>query len=108
MASSWTSTDWKAFEPGDIICNKKKQDFKRLIVYKDDIALYCIGFAHCALTADAETHPIFPMYFEHLERWKELTGEELMKLGNLKNYSDFISQVKEEVQKLSMKFHETD
>lgn len=104
--SSWVSTDWKTFGPGDIICNEDKQDFTRLIVFKDDIAIYCVGLTHCALTEQNERHPIFPIYFNEIEKMEELLGDRLLKLGSLSDYGRFIQRVDGEAKALSAKMHE--
>ena len=54
MKSKWTSNNPKEFVVGDIICNRAKQDFLRLVLYVDDIALWVTGFVHCALTEGME------------------------------------------------------
>ena len=92
--SRWTSDNPREFNVGDIICNKKLQDFLRLVVYVDDNALWCTGLVHCALTENCENHPIFPMYFDEIENE---TYEPLLRLGNLKDYSDYIDDVHMEV-----------
>ena len=95
--SRWTSHDPKEFVTGDIICNRKLQDFLRLVVYVDDVALWCVGLVLCSLTENNETHPLFPMYFDEIEKgcW-----EPLLRLGNLNDYSNYISNVHDEVLKI--------
>jgi hypothetical protein len=92
--SRWISDNPKDFVAGDIICNKAKQDFLRLVVYSDDNAIWVTGLVHCALTKNNEIHPIFPMYFDEIERG---IYEPLLRLGNLKDYSNFINDVHMEV-----------
>ena len=92
--SRWISDNPRDFNAGDIICNKALQDFLRLIVYADDNAIWVTGLVHCSLTENCENHPIFPMYFDEIERG---VYEPLLRLGNLEDYSNFISDVHMEV-----------
>lgn len=92
--SRWTSDNPKEFVAGDIICNKELQDFLRLVVYVDDTALWCVGLVHCSLTENDEIHPIFPMYFDEIEQG---SWEQLLRIGNIKDYSNYINDVHEEV-----------
>ena len=92
MKSNWTSDNPKEFVVGDIICYRAKQDFLRLVLYVDDVALWVTGFVHCALTESMEQHPIFPIYFSKIEY-----DEPLLRLGNLNDYSNFIPKVQEEI-----------
>ena len=92
MKSKWTSNSPKEFVVGDIICNRAKQDFLRLVLYVDDIALWVIGFVHCALTEGMERHPIFPIYFSEIEN-----DEPLLRLGNLNDYLNFVPNIQEEI-----------
>lgn len=92
MKSKWTSDNPNEFVVGDIICYKAKQDFLRLVLYVDDVALWVTGFVHCALTESMEQHPIFPIYFSEIEH-----DEPLLRLGNINDYSAFIPKVQEEI-----------
>jgi len=92
--SRWTSCNIKEFVAGDIICNKEKQEFLRLVVYVDDTALWCVGLVHCSLTENCNPHPIFPIYFDEIEQG---VWEPLLKLGNLNDYSNYINDVHDEV-----------
>ena len=92
MKSKWTSNSPKEFVVGDIICNRAKQDFLRLVLYVDDIALWVTGFVHCALTEGMERHPIFPIYFSEIEN-----DEPLLRLGNLNDYLNFVPNIQEEI-----------
>lgn len=94
MANSrWMSTDYKNFKAGDIICDKEKQSFLRLIVKADDKAIWCVGLVHAALTENNDKHPIYPIYFDEIEK-----GEwgELLRLGNLDDYKEYIERVQDE------------
>ena len=88
--SRWISKDYKTFNVGDIICNTEKQDLLRLIVHKDEDALWCVGLVHAALTENNDTHPVFPMRFVDIENglWNNMT-----RLGNLKDYMEYIDRV---------------
>ena len=97
--SRWISTDWKSFEVGDIICDAGKQSFLRLVVYKDEEEIWVAGFVHAALTENNDVHPVVPMKYTELE--KGLWGE-LLKLGNLKDYTEYIDRVKSEIEKMLM------
>ena len=94
MANSrWISKDYKTFDVGDIICNTEKQDFLRLIVRKDEDALWFVGFVHAALTENNEKHPVTPMRFVDIEDglWDNMT-----RLGNLKDYMEYIDRIQDE------------
>lgn len=91
MNRTWIDSNPREFNVGDIICDKD-QSFLRLIIYKDNIALQCIGLVHCAFTENCDKHPIFPIYFNEIG----ICGE-LLKLGNLSDFSSFITKVREEV-----------
>ena len=90
--ANWTNNNPKEFVVGDIICNKENQDFLRLVLYVDDVAMWVTGLVHCALTEYMEQHPIFPMYFDEIEN-----DEPLLRLGNLNDYLNFIQIVQEEI-----------
>ena len=92
MDSRWMSTDPKEFTVGDIICNREKQDFLRLVVYKDEIALWCVGMVLCAFSENNNEHPVFPVYFDQIKEY-----EDLLRLGNLNDYAGFIDNVKKEI-----------
>lgn len=94
MKSRWISSNPKEFVPGDIICNRDKQNFLRMVVYKDDVALWCVGFIHCAFTENNDNHPIFPIYFDEINAgiWQEL-----IRLGNISDYNSYISRIEGEV-----------
>lgn len=94
IASRWTSIKPREFVAGDIICNKEKQDYLRLIVHVDDMAIWVTGLVHCSLTENDEKHPIYPIYFTEIENEGY---EPLLKLGNLKDYSLFIENIQKEV-----------
>lgn len=82
---------------GDIICDADKQGFLRLVVYKDKEEIWCTGFVHTALTENNDVHPVFPMRYTELE---EGVWGKLLKLGNLKNYTEYINRVKPEIEKM--------
>lgn len=92
--SRWISYDPKEFVAGDIICNKELQDFIRLVVYVDDVALWCVGLVHCALSENCNPHPLFPMYFDEIEKG---VWEPLLRIGNLNDYSNYINSVQNEI-----------
>jgi len=93
--TKWTSDNPKEFKAGDIICNMWHQNFKRLVLYVTDDALWVIGLVHCALTEGEDKHPIYPIYFSELEYI-----EPLLRLGNLTDFSDFMVRVQSEVENL--------
>lgn len=101
--SRWISDNPRDFNIGDIICYKHKQDFLRLVVYVEDNALWVTGLVHCALTENCESHPIFPMYFDEIENGY---CEPLLRLGNLKNYSNYINDVRMEVLDKAIKVYQ--
>lgn len=92
--SRWINNNPKEFVPGDIVCNKEKQDFLRLIVHVDNVAIWCVGLIHCSLSENCSPHPIFPMYFDEIEKG---VWEPILKLGNLTDYSNYIDAVNSEV-----------
>lgn len=94
VTSRWISHNPKEFVTGDIICDRELQDNLRLVLYTDDKAIWVTGLVHCAFTENKEKHPVYPMYFEEINEgiWPELT-----RLGNLKDYSEFIPRVQNEI-----------
>ena len=93
MNSRWISHNPKEFKVGDIICNTSTQSFLRLVVYIDDIAIWCVGLVHCSFTENNKSHPLFPIYFNEIEN----SEEQLTKLGNLNDYAGFIKDIQNEV-----------
>lgn len=91
--SRWSSTDYKSFKAGDIICYKEKQAHLQLIIKVDEKAIWCAGLVHAALTENNDKHPVYPIYFDEIEKggW-----DEFLRLGNLDDYKEYIERVQDE------------
>lgn len=78
---------------------RETQEFLRLVVHIDDTVIWVVGLVHITLIQNQnhKLHPIFPIYFEDIESGKE---NELLRLGNLKDFSNYVDACKEEVKKL--------
>lgn len=88
--NNWLSSDLTQIKKGDIICNKKDQDFLRLVIYVDEVAIWCIGLVHCAFAESEKEKPIFPMYFDEIE---DSIWVPILRLGNLENYAQYIADI---------------
>lgn len=91
--SRWTSDDYRDFGPGDIICNKDRQDSLRLVIKVDESSIWCTGLVHAAFTEANDTHPVYPMSFREIE---EGVWDKLLRLGNLDDYKEYIARVEKE------------
>ena len=83
--------------------SRNTKEFKKVLAVSDK-ALWVSGFVHCALTENENLHPIFPIYFEELE---DVYGP-LLRLGNLKDYQDFVDNkdIQEEIREYINKTEE--
>ena len=89
----WTSEDHRTFQQGDIIADRERKEPLRLIVKVDEEGFWCIGLMHAALTENNEKHPIFRIRFDKIDDGTYLP---FLKLGNLKDYEEYIIQVQDE------------
>lgn len=90
----WRSHDYKKFRAEDIICEAKKQTGLSLVVKTDEEAIWCVGLVHAAFTADKDIRqPVYPMRFDEIEAgiWGDL-----MKLGSLDDYKEYIARTEKE------------
>ena len=99
--SRWICDNPKDFIRGDIICDRPKQNNLKLVLRVDNEAIWVTGLVHCAFTENYEKHPIFPIYFDELYAY-----EPLLKLGNLKDYSNFIDNIQKELDYIIDDCHE--
>ena len=97
VKSRWINRNPKEFKKGDIICYAKDQSCLRIVLAITNEALWVSGLILCALTENADVHPISPIYFEELD-----IDEPLLKLGNLKDFQAFIDNenIQKEINKL--------
>lgn len=95
MNSRWVTDDPKKFVEGDIICDRKQQRTLSLVVKVTDEAIWTTGLVLCSLTENNEEHPLFPLYFEEMEKGYV---DPMIRLGNLKDYMQFITDVQGEIE----------
>lgn len=94
--SSWLDSNPRNFVPGDIICNTEDQSHLRIVVHVSKETLLVSEIVQCALTEGSKEHPIYPIFFE------EISPKSLLKLGNLKDFSEFLERasVRDEIRKM--------